>query len=222
MQGSILRHLRICSHYSCNYDIGPQLIEFVAMQSFVALPCNDSSTHISVYEYGHSLSHWVTMYSHSHRKPVSYGILCSIISLTLQLLLIQGSYWAIDSNPVDDQFKKKRRNPYSPEHSFSSGSMGSPAYSLHGSAPGSQIMLHGSHPGSEMVRIHITPAPVLCYLCLCVQNLVRGGLNSRWQRMGNYVVKYIVLAALRTSYWQILSIPLCSSQSWRHSQSIEI
>jgi len=71
--------------------------------------------------------------------------------------MLQGSYWAIDSHPVDDQFKKKRRNPYSPEHSFSSGSsLGSPAFSLQGSTPGSAIILHGSHPGSEMVRWFIS------------------------------------------------------------------
>lgn len=67
---------------------------------------------------------------------------------------LQGSYWAVDNSPIDDQFRKRRRNPYSPEHSFSStSSLGSPAFSLHGSAPGSQIILHGSHPGSDMVCI---------------------------------------------------------------------
>ena len=83
-------------------------------------------------------------------------IILVIVLLPLVVTLFQGSYWAIDRNPIEGQFGKKRRNPYSPEGSFSSSSsIGSPAYSLHGSAPGSQIRLHGSLPGSEMVRNRI-------------------------------------------------------------------
>ncbi|XP_067946464.1 forkhead box protein J3-like [Watersipora subatra] len=100
----------------------------------------------------------------------------------------KGSYWAIDHNPIEGQFGKKRRNPYSPEGSFSSGSsLGSPAYSLHGSAPGSQIRLHGSLPASEMGASFVRDNPMLTDLSASFKKLYHEVFENP-QGIGNQIL----------------------------------